>query len=220
MVFKQARAAVLAGLFGLCCSMGGALAQQPPAAAPPAITIMVVDVQTLLQTSKAGKSVIDQLKAKAQEYQKQLDNEKNSIVHEYNEFNDQVEAKTITREVAIKKQKELQDKDEALREHRLAIDNAFSDARGKALAQIQDVMVKIITDIAKERKANLVFQRSDLVLFDHAFDVTDEVLGKLDEQLPTLNVNFTAPVAANAPAPAPPAATPAPPKPPAPPKKK
>ena len=55
-------------------------------------------------------------------------------------------------------------------------------------------MLKIIADIAKERKANLVFQRSELVLFDQSFDVTDEVLQKLDEQMPTLTVNFVAPV--------------------------
>jgi hypothetical protein len=55
-------------------------------------------------------------------------------------------------------------------------------------------MLKIIADIAKQRKANLVLQRSDIVLFDQSFDVTDEVLQKLDEQMPTLTVNFVAPI--------------------------
>ena len=50
------------------------------------------------------------------------------------------------------------------------------------------------------------------MLFDQGFDVTDEVLQKLDEQLPTLTVNFVAPVAAPAPA-AQPAAAPAQPAP-------
>ena len=83
-------------------------------------------------------------------------------------------------------------------------------------------MLKIIADIAKERKANLVFLRSELVLFDQNFEVTDDVLQKLDEQLPTLTVNFIAPVAANAPngANPSPAQTPAAPAPPAPKKKK
>ena len=64
-------------------------------------------------------------------------------------------------------------------------------------------MLKIITEIAKERKANLVFQRSELVLFDKSFDVTDQVLQKLDEQLPTLTVNFVAPRRRRAPRPQP-----------------
>ena len=66
-------------------------------------------------------------------------------------------------------------------------------------SKIQDVVLKIISDIAKDRKVNLVLQRSELVLFDQGFDVTDEVLQKLDEQLPTLTVNFVAPVAVAAP---------------------
>ena len=62
---------------------------------------------------------------------------------------------------------------------------ALERSNADALQKIQEVMVKIITDIAHDRKANLVFQRSELVLFDQGFDVTDEV----------------APVAANAPDP-------------------
>ena len=69
-------------------------------------------------------------------------------------------------------------------------------------------MKKIIYDIAKERKANLVLQRGELLLYDPAFDVTDQVLQKLDEQLPTLTVNFVAPVAVAAPEPAAPPAKP------------
>src|SRR5262249_47449599 len=82
---------------------------------------------------------------------------------------------------------------------------ALEKSNGDALQKIQEEMLKIIADIAKQRKANLVFQRADLVLFDQAFDVTDEVLQKLDEQRPALTVNFVAPVppSASAAAPAP-----------------
>jgi hypothetical protein len=60
-----------------------------------------------------------------------------------------------------------------------------------------------------------------LVLFDQSFDVTDEVLQKLDEQMPALTVNFAVPTPPPA-GPAPTAATVAPPAPSAPakPKKK
>jgi hypothetical protein len=54
-------------------------------------------------------------------------------------------------------------------------------------------MLKIIADIARQRRANLVLQRTDLVLFDQSFDVTDEVMQKLDEELPVLAVNFATP---------------------------
>jgi hypothetical protein len=75
---------------------------------------------------------------------------------------------------------------------------ALERSNGEALEKIQGAMLKIITEIAKQRKANLVFQRSELVLFDQSFDVTDEVLQKLDEELPTLTVNFTQPTPSSA----------------------
>jgi hypothetical protein len=79
---------------------------------------------------------------------------------------------------------------------------ALERSNGEALEKIQGAMLKIITELAKDRKANLVFQRSELVLFDQAFDVTDDVLQKLDEQLPTLTVNFSPPQGAPSPTPA------------------
>ena len=77
---------------------------------------------------------------------------------------------------------------------------ALEKSNGEALSKIQEQMLKIIADIAKDRKANLVFQRADLVLFDQSFDVTDEVLQKLDELMPTLTVDFAVPTPTPAPA--------------------
>ena len=76
MVVKRARLAVLASLLGLCCGAGSALAQTPPAqppapapAAPPTnLAVMVVDVQSLLQNSKAAKMVRQQIEAKRADY--------------------------------------------------------------------------------------------------------------------------------------------------------
>src|SRR5262249_7057645 len=76
---------------------------------------------------------------------------------------------------------------------------ALERSNAEALEKIQQAMLKIITQISKDRKANMVFQRSELVLFDQGFDVTDEVLQKLDEDLPTLTVNFVTPTPSNAP---------------------
>ena len=86
-------------------------------------------------------------------------------------------------------QQKVTDLDKSVQSKRQALEKSNNEA----LQKIQEVMLKIITDITKQRKANLVFQRSDLVLFDQGFDVTDEVLQKLDEQMPTLTVDFVAP---------------------------
>jgi outer membrane protein len=224
MVLMRARLAVLAGLIGLCCSAGGALAQQPPdpgtpAAIPQTISVMVVDVQALLQNSKAAKMVRQQIEGKRAEYAKDISHKEEALRQERDTL--QRQQATLTADQLAAKGRDFQAKVNELDRDVQAKRQALERSNADALQKIQEVMVKIITDIAKDRKANLVFQRSELVLFDQGFDVTDQVLLKLDEQLPTLDVTFVAPVAANGPDQGtPPAQTPAPTKPPPPPKKK
>ena len=212
MALMRAKPVVWACLIALCCGAGGAQAQQPPAnppATPPApapatsgvpvapptnLAVMVVDVQALLQNSKAAKMVRDQIEAKRADYAKEISHQEEVLRQERDTL--QKQQASLSPEQLNTKGREFQAKVNELDRDVQAKRQALERSNADALQKIQEVMVKIITDIAKDRKANLVFQRSELVLFDQGFDVTDEVLTKLDEQMPTLQVNFVAPVAA------------------------
>ena len=206
-----ARLIALAG-FGFAACLGGsppAAAQQPPAAAPQ-LSVLVVDVASLLQNSKAAKMVRQQIEQKRNEYAKDISHQEEALRHERDTL--QRQQSSLSAEALNAKGREFQAKvnelDRNVQGKRQALEKSNSDA----LEKIQESMLKIISDIAKDRKANMVFQRSELVLFDQGFDVTDEVLQKLDEALPTLTVNFVAPTppAAQAAAGQQPAAAPAP----------
>ena len=199
--------------------IGDARAQQtPPAPAPapapassgqPALTIMVVDVQALLQNSKSAKMVRQQIEQKRAEYAKEISHQEETLRQE----RDALQRQQLSQEALTQKGREFQQKVNDLDRNVQSKRQSLERSNAEALEKIQEVMLKIITDIAKDRKSNLVFQRSELVLFDQNFDVTDEVLQKLDEQLPTLTVNFAAPVLsspANAAQPAPASAQAAP----------
>jgi len=184
-----------------------AQAQTPPtpAAVPsPAgstgISILVVDVQSLLQNSKSAKMVRQQIEQKRAEYAKEISKQEESLRSERDSL--QRQQSSLSAEALNQKGREFQAKVNELDKSVQGKRQSLERSNVEALEKIQEAMLKIITDIAKERKANLVFQRSELVLFDQGFDVTDEVLQKLDEQLPTLTVNFVAPAAATAAAPA------------------
>ena len=215
----------------LCCLAGSAVAQAPPAPSLPAeapqpptppaplptaqnLTVMVVDVQALLQNSKAAKMVRSQIEQKRGEYTKDISHQEESLRAERDAL--QRQQASLSPEALNQKGRDFQQKVNDLERNVQGKRQALEKSNGDALQKIQEEMLKIIADIAKQRKSNLVFQRTDLVLFDQAFDVTDEVLQKLDEQLPTLSVNFVAPVppSASASPPAPAASgSPAPPNP-------
>src|SRR5215468_3498755 len=210
----------------LCCLAGNAAAQapptpspptqapQPPPQAPPAslsagqnLTVMVVDVQALLQNSKAAKMVRGQIEQKRGEYTKEISHQEESLRAERDAL--QRQQASLSPESLNQKGREFQQKVNDLERNVQSKRQALEKSNGDALSKIQEQMLKIIADIARDRKANLVFQRADLVLFDQTFDVTDEVLQKLDEQMPTLTVNFVAPTPPPAPTPTAAAAAPA-----------
>ena len=200
MSVKRAGLAPLVAFVALGGLLASAQAQQtPPApAAAPSLNILVVDVQSLLQNSKSAKTVRQQIEQKRTEFQKEMSAQEGVLRQEHDTL--QRQQSSLSAEAFNQKGREFQQKlndfDKSMQGKRQILEKANSEA----LEKINEVMLKIIADIAKERKANLVFLRSELVLFDQNFDVSDEVMQKLDEQLPTLAVNFTAPVAANAPA--------------------
>jgi outer membrane protein len=169
--------------------------QAPPAVAPlPAaqnLTVMVVDVQALLQESKAAKMVRGQIEQKRAEYTKEISREEEMLRSERDAL--QRQQASLSPDALNRKGREFQQKVNALDLSVQAKRQALEKSNNDALSQIQQQMLKIIADIAKQRKANLVLQRSDLVLFDRVFDVTDEVMQKLDEQMPVLTVNFVNP---------------------------
>jgi outer membrane protein len=184
--------------------LGGAVAQAqaqqtPPApaaapATPTALNILVVDVQSLLQNSKSAKMVRQQIEQKRAEYAKEISQEEQTLRQERDAL--QRQQSTLSAEQLNQKGREFKQKVNELDKSVQSKRQALERSNAEALEKIQGAMLKIITELAKDRKANLVFQRSELVLFDQVFDVTDEVLQKLDEQLPTLTVNFTPPPAA------------------------
>src|SRR6201987_6089706 len=216
----------------LCCLAGSPPAQAPPGPTPPTqapppptqapppaaplptaqnMTVMVVYVQALLQNSKAAKMVRGQIEQKRGEYTKEISHQEESLRAERDAL--QRQQASLSPESLNQKGRDFQQKVNDLERNVQGKRQALEKSNGDALQRIQEEMLKIIADIAKQRKANLVFQRTDLVLFDQGFEVTDEVLQKLDEQMPTLTVNFVTPVPPSASAAPPPPAPSGPPAP-------
>jgi outer membrane protein len=169
-----------------------AAAPSTPAAAPTQyLRVMVVDIQTLLQKSKAAQMVRQQIEQKGAEYRKDIAHQEQVLHAEQDQL--QREQSKLSPAALNKKGREFQAKVTALNRSVEAKRAALEKSNADAFTKIQTAMLKIIADIAKQRQANFVFQRSDLVLFDKRFDVTDEVLQRLDKDLPSVTVSFVTP---------------------------
>jgi Skp family chaperone for outer membrane proteins len=214
----------------LCGTTGAAQAQTPPAPAaspspaaappaPPLRNIMIVNTQSLLEKSKAAVMVHQQLQQKGVEYEKEMRRQEQPLQQESETL--QRQAASLSAEALSQKKRDFERKVGEFDRSVQAKREALQRSRAEASEKIETVVRDIIAEMAKEKNVDLVFSSTQLVMFSPAFDVTDAVLQKLDERLPSLTVSVVEqPVAAgNSAAPAQPASASAQPAP-APKKKK
>lgn len=148
--------------------------------------VAVVDIQAILRDSAAAKSVRSQLETmtkalaeEAQKVRKELRREEEDLAGKRailspERFNQ------LRRELAS----EAKNHQVAFNNRRREIDRNASAAMGK----VQDVFQRISTQIAKERNLSMVFSKTGVVLFPKEMDITDEILKRMDQQLPRVAV--------------------------------
>jgi Skp family chaperone for outer membrane proteins len=169
-----------------------------PAAGPPAPRIIVIDRNAILRASAAGKSMMNQ----AQNLSRQADTEFKTQAETL-----QKEAAALQQQLAIlapdvraTKQKEFTTKQEAFQkrvtDRQAQIQGGFA-AAGQKLDQ---ALGPILQAIMRERGANMMLDRSAVILSSIDVDVTAIAIERLDKALPTLAVTLARAPAAAAPA--------------------
>lgn len=151
-------------------------------------TIAVVDVQKIMNESKAANSIREQVKKKKSSFQAELDKKekelqkqdqelakqrsilsKEAFEQQYKEF----------RQTAVKAQSEIRAK-------KLKLDQTFS----KAITDVQKKVSEIVANIAKEKNVQIAIARAQVIYAGGAIDITDEVLEKLDDSLSSVSMKF------------------------------
>ena len=179
-----------------------------PASAVPSISVMVVDSQRVMQQSKAGKIIQTQVKQRADTYQKGIAKQEAELSAAQQDL--QKQQAILAQDAFAAKVKEFEGRfGEARRKAQQSqqeLVQGENEARGKELVALR----QILEDLARERHANLVLDRAAVMIFDEHFDVTEEVIKRLDQKMPTLTVSFPDLSQAQASAPAAPGAQSAP----------
>ena len=170
-------------------------------AGPPAPRVIVIDRNTILRLSSAGKAMM----ASAQGLSRQADTEFKTQADGL-----QKEATALQQQLAIlapdartAKQTEFNAKQDAFQrrvtDRQTQIQNGFAVAGQK----LDTALGPILQTIMRERGANLLLDRSAVILATIDVDVTATAIERLNQALPTLSVSLarTAPAPAGPPAP-------------------
>jgi len=171
-------------LFTFFLSFGVVQAGAPSKLPTPVIAI--VDVQRILQESLASKSVQKQLEAQRAKFQKEIGKEENSLREA--EQNLAKLRTQLSAQVYAEREQQLRQRFLSVENHvqsrRKVLDLSYTDAMNAVRAALLDV----VGMVAHERGANLVVVKQQALWTDQPLDITDEVLKRLDQKIPSIDV--------------------------------
>jgi outer membrane protein len=143
--------------------------------------VAVIDVQKVLTTSNAGKTAYERLKklqddrmTRAQKMQEEL-----------NTLNNDINTKklTLSEEKLTDLQKQVADKQVALQRFGQDADKEITEARDKALQELEGKIKPVIDSLGKEMGLAAIFNKfeSGLVYASDAIDITDTVVKRFND---------------------------------------
>ena len=176
---------VLAALLGFTFEASAATGPVKPSVVAPSV-VAIVDVQRLLQAAKAAKSVQGQLDTQRAKFQTEIAAEETDLRQAEQKLAKMRE--TAKAEDYVQQEQKLQQRFMTVERHvqarRKALDQAYTDS----MNTVRKGLVDIVSQIAKERRVNLVVVKQQVIWNDNVIDITDEVLMRLDKALPQITV--------------------------------
>lgn len=168
----------------------GARSQQ--VAAP---VIITVDVQQILRDSLVAKDVQAQMDQRTDRYTKEVTDQENELQRTQEEL--EKERSTLAPDDFNTKMRDFQRRYDTLDNRVQATRQGLQQSYNDAMTKVENTALQIISDIAAERKANLVVAKAAVLFEAPELDITQEVIKRLDVKLP--QVQLTTPqIAPNA----------------------
>jgi len=180
--------ALLLLLLGLAFIGTPKMACAAPAKAPSSV-IAIVDVQQLLQDSLAARSVQQQLESQRSKFQSEIADEEADLRKAEKKLT-KMRGTAQTDAYAEEEQKLRQrflTVERQVQSRRKALDQAFTES----MNAVRKGIVDIVSAVAKERGVNLAIVKQQVIWNDQTIDITDEVLARLNKELPKLEVKIT-----------------------------
>jgi Skp family chaperone for outer membrane proteins len=163
-------------------------AQEPVAKEP---VIAVLDVQLVMRRAAAAKGISTAMEARRKAFEEEIAAEREALKADEEKLRKQ--GTILSPEAMNEKRRVLENKISDLRrkaeQRRGILNRAFTGATRKLRSEI----AKVLAEIMSERKITLTLARKAVLVFDQRLSVTEEVLKRLDKNMPNVTVDFKNP---------------------------
>jgi Skp family chaperone for outer membrane proteins len=191
------RLGVAAALSLVAASSPAAHAQ---AVAPP--VIITVDVQQILRDSLVAKDVQAQMDTRTDRYTRDVTQQENDLQKTQDEL--EHERTTLAPDAFNARMRDFQQRYDTLDNRVQTTRQALQQSYNDAMTKVENTALQIISDIAAERKANLVVAKAAVLFEAQDLDITQEVIKRLDAKLPQIQLAAPQESTVSGPAPPPP----------------
>lgn len=176
---------VAAGL--LCVADGLATELKAP-------LIAVVDVQYVLQNAAATRSIQQAIESQREVYAREIAAQERSLRDAEQELREQ-ESRLAPDEFHQRRrdfEQRVAAVQRAVQERKGDLDRVFNSAMGT----VREQLLQTVADVARETGATVVLSKQMVVIMEKSLDLTETVLSRLNERLPTVAVDLDDDVAA------------------------
>jgi Skp family chaperone for outer membrane proteins len=157
----------------------------PPAAAAD-MRIAVLDVERVRRSAQAVKTIHAQLGTYVDAYRRETQKEEQEIRTAQEEL--ARKRLIVTPEAYAEERRKLEEQliraQTRVQERRQSLERVNAEA----MQQVQDVLGRIVGDVASEQQLTLILRKDQVVFMKPDLEITDQVLQRLDRQLPSVNI--------------------------------
>jgi Skp family chaperone for outer membrane proteins len=161
-----------------------------PAVQEGALKIAVVDVGLVFRESAAVNSInaqlrpyLERFRADAAEAEKELRDTQEELARR--------QAAVSTADAHAAERLELEQRALEAQNKMLGRKRSLDQTQAAAMRQVETTLNNTVAEIFTERKLSLILRRDQTAFFNPSMDITEEVIKRLDQRLPT--VEITAP---------------------------
>ena len=146
----------------------------------------IINIQKVLRLTLATKAIKPQLNKIRGQMQKKVQDREKALKAENLSLQEQ--RAILSPEAFRQRRLDFQAKVAALESDVRSFRKRLDAAGRAAMGQVKKSFSSVAADLAAERKFQLILPRAAAIYVDPAFDITDEVLRRLNKKLPTVKV--------------------------------
>ena len=173
---------------GLAAMAQTASAQQRSASL--SVNFAVVNYQKIFRDATATRSIGPQIAKVKKHFETQFKEIQKKLQSAEQDL--QSQRTILSPEAYAEKQKAFKNQVNSVQRDVQTVQQLVARAEGDAYKSVRQTFHQITEELAKERSFELIFPRSGLIHVDPRYDISDEVLKRLNKRLPSVTIKLPA----------------------------